>query len=112
MRDFVRGAIRLHVLHHAAVGGVHGAWMANELGRHGYRISPGTLYPALHRMEREGLLRSTRELHEGRNRRVYRITPAGRRTLRDGKRLLAELAGELLGDRADRQGRSSSVRTS
>lgn len=90
--------MRLHVLHHAADdGGVHGAWMAAELARHGYQISPGTLYPTLHRMEGEGLLRSSTEVVDGRTRRVYTITPAGRRALRDAKRLLAELADEVLG---------------
>ncbi len=96
MREFVRGAVRLHVLHHAADGGVHGAWMAAELAEHGYSISPGTLYPTLHRMENDGLLRSAREVVDGRTRRVYTITPAGRRALRDAKRLLAELAAEVL----------------
>ena len=96
MREFVRGAVRLHVLHHAAEGGVHGAWMAAELAEHGYSISPGTLYPTLHRMEEEGLLRSAIEVVDGRTRRVYTITPAGRRALRDAKRLLAELADEVL----------------
>ena len=90
MREFVRGAVRLHVLHHAAEGGVHGAWLAEELAHHGYQISPGTLYPTLHRMEAEGLLRSNQELEDGRVRRTYRITPAGRRALRDTKKLLAD----------------------
>jgi DNA-binding PadR family transcriptional regulator len=70
--------------------------MAAELAGHGYSISPGTLYPTLHRMEEEGLLRSTTEVVEGRARRVYVITPRGRRALRDAKRLLAELAEEVL----------------
>ena len=96
MREFVRGAVRLHVLHHAAQGGVHGAWMAAELADHGYTISPGTLYPTLHRMEEEGLLRSTNAVVDGRTRRVYTITPAGRRALRDAQRMLAELADEVL----------------
>jgi DNA-binding PadR family transcriptional regulator len=66
------------------------------LAEHGYSNSPGTLYPTLHRMEEEGLLRSTNEVVEGRTRRVYTITPAGRRALSDAKRLLAELADEVL----------------
>ena len=41
---FWRGAVELHVLHHAAERELHGAWMAAELARHGYAISPGTLY--------------------------------------------------------------------
>jgi DNA-binding PadR family transcriptional regulator len=96
VHEFLRGAVRLHVLHHAAIEGVHGASMAEELARHGYRISPGTLYPLLHRMEAEGLLTSTRVVVEGRPRRVYRATAGGRRALRDTKKVLRELADELL----------------
>lgn len=94
----MRGAVRLHVLHHASEG-VHGAWLADELSRHGYQISPGTLYPTLHRMEAEGLLRSEQQLCDGRVRRVYIRTPAGERALNDAKKALAELASEVLGDR-------------
>ncbi|MGW6485673.1 hypothetical protein [Streptomyces sp. NPDC055056] len=42
MREFQRVAVRLHILHHAAEEEVHGAWMTEELARHGYDISPGT----------------------------------------------------------------------
>ena len=56
MAEFLRGAVELHILHHAAEHDVHGAWMSAELAEHGYRISPGTLYPTLHRLERRGLL--------------------------------------------------------
>lgn len=98
MRDFIRGAVRLHVLHHASDGGVHGAWLTDELTRHGYKISPGTLYPALHRMETEGLLTSTQRVADGRVLRVYKITPAGRKVLKAGRRVLAELCHELLDD--------------
>ena len=99
MREFMRGAIRLHVLHHASIAGVHGAWLADELSSHGYHISPGTLYPTLHRMETEGLLQSEQQLHEGRLRRVYTITPEGQRALEEAKVLLTELADEVLDDR-------------
>src|SRR5262245_66609095 len=58
VREFQRGAIRVHILHHAAEGEIHGAWMSVELARHGYRISPGTLYPTLHGIEADGLLTS------------------------------------------------------
>lgn len=92
----MRGAVRLHVLHHASEGQLHGSWMAEELASHGHPISPGTLYPTLHAMEREGLLRSRRRVVDGRARRVYRATPAGRRALRETKGALRELADELL----------------
>lgn len=96
VRDFRRGAVRLHVLHHAAVRPVSGAWMAEELGRHGYRISPGTLYPLLHDLERAGLLASEERLEYGRVLRYYRPTDEGLRALADVRSALVELARELL----------------
>ncbi|WP_431783545.1 PadR family transcriptional regulator [Streptomyces chumphonensis] len=98
MREFQRGAVRLHILHHAAQEEIHGAWMTGELARHGYRISPGTLYPTLHRLEGDGLLVSEQRVVDGRTRRVYRATDAGRRALAEDRRALAELAREVLGD--------------
>ncbi|MET7335022.1 helix-turn-helix transcriptional regulator [Nonomuraea sp. NPDC005650] len=35
---------------------IRGAWMTEELKRHGYVISPGTLYPTLHRLEAGGYI--------------------------------------------------------
>ncbi len=93
--DLYSGLIRLHVLHHAAEQPVYGLWIIEELARHGYRLSPGTLYPILHGLQRRGLLRSSARRAEGRTRRVYRITPAGRRTLRVARRKVQELFGEL-----------------
>lgn len=97
MREFQRGAVRLHILHHAAEQEIHGAWMTKELARHGYDISPGTLYPTLHRLEAEGLLTSQHRLVDGRGRRVYRATAAGKRALREDRKALEELAVEVLG---------------
>jgi DNA-binding PadR family transcriptional regulator len=92
-----RGAVRLHILHHAAEEEIHGAWMAGELARHGHHISPGTLYPALHRMEEEGLLTSTSRTVDGKRRRLYRATGKGRRELAAARSMLGELAREVLG---------------
>lgn len=96
MREFLRGAIDLHILHHAAAEEIHGAWMSKELASHGYAISPGTLYPTLHRLEREGLLTSRKVVEEGHARRAYRITAKGRRALERLRKALRELADEVL----------------
>jgi len=96
MREFLRGAVQLHVLHHAAEHEVDGAWMSEELAHHGYSISPGTLYPTLHRMEAEGLLRSHAVVVDGRRRRRYSATDEGRHTLAETRRALRELADEVL----------------
>ncbi len=98
MKEFLRGAVRLHILHHAAHGEVHGAWLAQELARHGYRISPGSLYPTLHKMEAEGLIRSRSRTVEGRVLRSYTATPKGRRELSKTRQQLRELVHEVLGD--------------
>jgi len=96
VRDFLRGVVRLHVLHHAAKEELHGAWMAEELARHGHQISPGTLYPTLHRMEAEGLLVSRHQVVDGRRRRLYRATATGTMHLAEMRRALRELAEEVL----------------
>jgi DNA-binding PadR family transcriptional regulator len=100
MRGFMAGAVRLHVLHHAAHDDLHGSWLIDELARHGHRLSPGTLYPLLHRMEALGLLVSRTTVVDGHRLRCYRATPAGRRALGAAKRAVAELAEELLGAKA------------
>jgi DNA-binding PadR family transcriptional regulator len=72
--------------------------MAEELAHHGYRISPGSLYPTLHQMEAEGLLTSSAVVVEGRRRRVYAATASGERSLDEAKQQLRELANEVLGE--------------
>jgi PadR family transcriptional regulator PadR len=94
-RDLYSGLIRLHILHHAVEGPIFGLEMAEELARHGYRISLGTLYPLLHGLEKKGYLRSVKK-REGRSiRNVYRATPLGKKALRAMKVRVNELFGEL-----------------
>lgn len=97
-RELYSGIIRLHILHHACQGAVYGLWIIEELARHGYRISPGTLYPMLHGMERRGWLRSVEKREGRRIRRVYRGTPRGRQTLTRARQKVRELFGELFED--------------
>jgi DNA-binding PadR family transcriptional regulator len=88
--------IPLHVLYHAARGPIFGLGMIEELSRHGYRISPGCLYPMLHGMERKGYLRSS-EKRSGRSvRKEYRATPRGRQALSSVKDKVRELFRELI----------------
>jgi PadR family transcriptional regulator len=89
------GLVRLHVLHHAAEEPVFGLGMIQELGRHGYRLGPGTIYPLLHSMERRGWLRSEKQLVGGHRRKVYRATAAGRRALIQAREQVRELAAEM-----------------
>jgi PadR family transcriptional regulator len=94
-QDLSRDLIRLHILHHAAKNEVFGFWFIEELARHGYRLSPGTLYPILHGLEQKGYLRSSTQRLGKSLRRVYRATPAGRKALASAKRKVTELFGEL-----------------
>ena len=94
-QELYTGFIRLHILHHASKGPIFGLWIIEELARHGYKLSPGTIYPMLHGMEQKGYLTSGQEMHEGRKRRVYRIAPAGERVLKNALAKVRELFGEL-----------------
>ncbi len=95
-QDLYSGLIRLHVLHHAAQEQVFGLGMIEELARHGYRISPGTMYPLLQRLEKKGYLRSSERRDGKSRRRVYRATPLGRRALAAAKNKVRELFQELV----------------
>ncbi len=90
------GLMRLHILHHAAEKVVCGVWVMEELRRHGYEISSGTLYPMLHGLERKGYLTSTKERVGKTIRRLYSITPEGKTALSEAKAKVHELFGELL----------------
>jgi PadR family transcriptional regulator PadR len=95
-RDLYSGLIRLHVLHHATEEPIFGLGMIEELARHGYRISPGSLYPLLHSLEQKGYLRS-KEQRKGKSlRKVYRATPRGRKALSAAKGKVRELFRELI----------------
>jgi PadR family transcriptional regulator PadR len=98
-RDLYSGMIRLHILHHAEREAIFGAGMAEELARHGYKISPGTLYPILHGLEKRGYLKSKEDRSGRIARRLYKITASGRRALKTAKLRVRELFGELIEDK-------------
>ena len=91
-----RWRLRELVLHHAVEGELYGQWMIEELARHGYRLSAGTLYPMLRSMEKKGYLVSE-ERRAGRSmRRVYRATPLGREALGIARGKVRELIGKMM----------------
>jgi DNA-binding PadR family transcriptional regulator len=96
IRDFFLGFIKIHILHHAAVEPVYGLAMIEELGRHGYELSPGTLYPILHDLERAGFLTREERLVGGKVRKYYAITDDGRRALADARAKIGELVAEVI----------------
>jgi DNA-binding PadR family transcriptional regulator len=94
-RDLMNGFVRLHVLNHANARPVFGIGIIERLAFHGYVLSPGTLYPILHGLERDGFLHSRDEVTGNRRRRVYGITEAGKRALLLSKVRLWELFKEV-----------------
>lgn len=95
-RKFFLGFIRIHLLYHASKSSIYGVEMIEELRRHGYNISPGTLYPILHSLEKEGFLVSQSKNVDGKVRRYYRITKKGEKILREAKRKIKELIDEVM----------------
>ena len=95
-REILLSFWKAHILHHAGEGGVHGQWILAELRRHGYELSPGTLYPLLARMERAGWLRSRRAGAGARARRDYHLTAAGRRVLERVRAMVREMYHEVV----------------
>jgi DNA-binding PadR family transcriptional regulator len=98
-RHFFNGFIRLHILYHAAKEPVYGAEITEELVRHGYRVSQGTLYPTLHLLAELGYLKSQSTVVAGRRRKYYRATAAGQKVLAEARSKLTELVGEIIEDR-------------
>lgn len=98
VRDVFLAFVRVHILHHAVEEPVFGLEMIEELRRHGYAMSPGTLYPILHGLEKSGYLRSYEEIVGGKLRRYYRATDKGRRALAEARTKIRELVDEVLED--------------
>jgi len=93
--DLFLGFVKLHILYHAGREPVYGLWLIEELAVHGYRLSPGTLYPILHGLQAEKLLTSETRVVEGKVRKYYRLTATGRKALEQGKIKAQELLEEL-----------------
>jgi len=96
VRDFFLGFVKIHILHHAAHEPLYGAAIIAELHRHGYDLSPGSLYPILHSLEAAGLLSRAERVVAGKLRKYYTITDAGRRALDEARPKIRELVDEVL----------------
>lgn len=96
LRDFFLGFIKIHILHHAEQEPVYGLALIQELARHGYSLSPGTLYPILHGLEKEGYLASADRVVQGKVRKYYTITAEGSRALVEARLKIRELVDEVL----------------
>ena len=95
-REFFLGFIKIHILYHASKEPIFGVEIIEELARHGYNISPGTLYPTLHRMEKAGYLKSSSKVVKGKQRKYYRATSKGKSVLKKSGEKIRELVSEVL----------------
>jgi PadR family transcriptional regulator, regulatory protein PadR len=96
LREFFLGFIKIHILHHAAQEPVFGLALIRELARHGYEVSPGTVYPVLHELQRGGYLAREDRVVQGKVRKYYRTTPRGEEALAEARTKIAELVTEVL----------------
>jgi PadR family transcriptional regulator PadR len=94
-REELKGHLDLLLLATLRDRRLHGYALIEELKRQSggtFDLPEGTIYPALHRHERAGLLASRWSLVAGRRRRVYELTRKGEETLDDRRRAWREFA--------------------
>jgi PadR family transcriptional regulator, regulatory protein PadR len=103
LRHLYLGFIRLHILYHAAKEPICGVELMEELAEHGYDVGPGTLYPVLHQMQRADLIRSKDEVVNGKRRKNFRATAAGKKLLAEARIKLKELVAEVVDDKDARK---------
>lgn len=96
LKDFFLGFIKIHILYHASREPICGVEILEELGRHGYRLSPGTVYPTLHRLARDGYLAQQRRVVDGKVRKYYTITEQGLQALGEARKKITELVREVM----------------
>jgi len=96
LKDFFLGFVKIHILYHASKEPIYGVEIGEELGRHGYRLSPGTLYPTLHRLEEDGYLERQPRVVEGKVRNYYAITEKGMNALNEAREKIRELVTEVI----------------
>jgi DNA-binding PadR family transcriptional regulator len=95
-REILLSFWKVHILHHAGEEPIHGQWIITELRRHGYEISPGTLYPLLQRLVRHGWLKVTAQGSGRRARKDYRLTAKGKTVLKLIRGQIQELYDEVV----------------
>ena len=105
--DKVRGHLEAMVLSTLEQGGAHGLEILHRLEEAGcglLRLKEGSLYPALYRLEEAGAVKAAWESEphgrRGARRRIYQLTPMGKRQLNAGRiewREFVRVVGGILG---------------
>lgn len=96
MKNIYNGFIRIHILYHATEEQICGIEIIEELGRHGYSVSPGTVYPILHKMTKDDLLFAHNEIADGKRRIYYKATSQGQKLLEKAREKIKELYDEVI----------------
>jgi len=98
--DLRKGSVRALILSLLQERPMYGYQLSKELQRRSkgyFEFKEGTLYPALHRMEKEGLLRGEWQVvEEGPSRKYYHLTKKGREELARSQQDWAAFATQLL----------------
>jgi DNA-binding PadR family transcriptional regulator len=103
-REILLSFWKVHILHHAEKQPIIGQWVIRELRRHGYDVSPGTLYPLLARMRDHGWLRCKTDPDSAlRARKEYSLTKRGREVLALPSEQVEELDREVALAKADEE---------
>jgi PadR family transcriptional regulator PadR len=97
-RDLLLGFVKVHLLYHASQEPIYGSGISAELERHGYRLSPGTLYPVLHSLDDANFLEREDRVVGGKVRKYYRTTPLGDHALEEARGKILELVNEIMDD--------------
>ncbi|MGH9396205.1 MAG: PadR family transcriptional regulator [Terriglobia bacterium] len=103
--DLLQGTLDMLILRTLLFGSAHGHQIAKHIQRTTesvLQVEHGSLYPALHRLERRGWLRANWEIPKGGKRecKFYRLTPAGKKQLASEEskwRLLVRSIGQVRG---------------
>ena len=95
-QSFLHGMVGLLILHRAGWEPVYGGALSKSLRSLGYDISPGSLYPLLHALEKRKLLSCRPRTVRGRVRKYYELTRAGRSCLAEVRKELAGLVKEVV----------------
>lgn len=96
LSKFKKGAIIAHILYHAKKEPFYGSWFKEELEKHGYKISYGTLYPWLSKLVFSGYLSMEKKNVRGKIRKYYSITDSGKEHFKEIKKFLEELYKEVM----------------
>jgi len=97
--EFLKGSVSLLLLNLLSRGAMYGYEIFQEASRRSaqaFEFKEGTLYPALHQLEKKGLIQSEwRTGENGRERKYYALTPKGRKAARDYEKQWQHLTGAV-----------------